>query len=271
MVGIGEKLRKSREAQELSLELISRKTNLKKDFILALEDEDFSQLPTMIHAKGFLKTYVQFLNLNADDILKSFDDLVEQSFRTELASKIRLSSEARPKLTWIDVRNEFFQYLSYSQDKIKFFIVGTIVLIVAYYGLSWGYQTARPFVTSWGGWVSSLWTSSKNAEPSEQANVSEVVDQEVPQTQPVLEQLLLQVDVKKSVWMSLTADGNVLYEGVMQKGMNEIWKAEDEIVIRIGDAKGVDFLLNGQAIEELEEMEQKVSRIRITPKGIEFR
>lgn len=271
MNGIGERLRIAREEQDISLDTISQQTNLKKDFLIALEEDDYQKLPTMIHAKGFLKTYAQFLGLDVDDILSEFSQS-QKSVSMEKQEKIvKLSQEGRPKLTWTEVRNEFIQYLSHSQDKIKFFVIGLLVILVLYYGASFVLGSLGSTVQSVRQWASSLSFKKATTTPSSQEAKASSQDQSPSSTKPLLEKLSLNVSVDRSVWMSLTADGAVLYEGVMPVGMTEAWTADNLIEIKISDAAGVSFELNGDLLDELKDPSQKITRISISKQGIEFK
>ncbi len=72
---LGEILRRAREAQALSLDEVEARTRIRVKFLEALESGDLSALPSTIHAKGFLRNYAQFLNLDADQMVAHFSDL----------------------------------------------------------------------------------------------------------------------------------------------------------------------------------------------------
>jgi len=61
---IGEKLRFEREQKKLSLEEVTKIINIKKEYLLALENNNHQLLPGGIYEKNFLKKYSSFLGLN---------------------------------------------------------------------------------------------------------------------------------------------------------------------------------------------------------------
>ncbi|OED37065.1 hypothetical protein AB834_02215 [PVC group bacterium (ex Bugula neritina AB1)] len=270
MIGVGEKLRDCRQKKEISLEVISDKTNLKKDFILALEEENFSELPTMIHAKGFLKTYSRFLDLDIDDFLISFDELVKENSKEEIKN-IQKSSQVNNKPKWQDIKEDLWDYLFRSKKKVKFIVVGITLFLISYYTFLWVYKNIKPiFVKSYE--TVSGWTKSSPKKSPDNVNVEK--KEIISENSSVIsfeEGLFFRVDVKSSVWVSVRVDGDVLYEGIMAKGMNESWEAEDEILVNVSDLRAINCLLNGKAIEELKNMNKKVSKLKITKNGIEFR
>jgi len=69
---IGEKLRQTRESKKLSLKDVSLETNLAPTFIEALEQEDFDKFPSETYILGFLKTYSEFLKIDADEMIQLY-------------------------------------------------------------------------------------------------------------------------------------------------------------------------------------------------------
>jgi cytoskeletal protein RodZ len=68
-------LRQTREAHALSFEEVEEQTRIRVKFLRALESGDISVLPSVAHAKGFLRNYAQFLHLDANTIVNQFVEL----------------------------------------------------------------------------------------------------------------------------------------------------------------------------------------------------
>ena len=69
---LGEMLREAREAQAFSLQEVEAQTRIRAKFLQAFEQGDISDLPSIAHAKGFLRNYAQFLHLDVDDMIARF-------------------------------------------------------------------------------------------------------------------------------------------------------------------------------------------------------
>lgn len=72
---LGQMLRQAREARALTLEEVEAQTRIRIKYLQALENGDLSILPSVAHARGFLRNYAQFLRLDANAILAQFGEL----------------------------------------------------------------------------------------------------------------------------------------------------------------------------------------------------
>jgi cytoskeletal protein RodZ len=69
---IGERLRTARESRKLSIREIVKETNISPLYIEALEDEDFDKFPSETYIIGFLRSYAEFLKLDANEMIMSY-------------------------------------------------------------------------------------------------------------------------------------------------------------------------------------------------------
>jgi transcriptional regulator with XRE-family HTH domain len=69
---IGEKLRSTREARRLSLKDVAKDTNISVTYIEALENEEFDRFPGETYVTGFMRSYADYLKLDADEIIQHY-------------------------------------------------------------------------------------------------------------------------------------------------------------------------------------------------------
>ncbi len=69
---IGHILREARENKGLTLEDAQSKTRINVRFLSALENGQYSALPTPVHARGFLRNYARFLGLDPQPLLDRY-------------------------------------------------------------------------------------------------------------------------------------------------------------------------------------------------------
>ncbi len=71
-LGIGERLIEAREERGLTLEDAERDTRISRRYLQALEDEAFDIIPAPVYARGFLRSYSQYLGLETARLLARF-------------------------------------------------------------------------------------------------------------------------------------------------------------------------------------------------------
>lgn len=69
---LGNRLRETREARGLTVEDAERDTRISRRYLQALEDEKFETIPAPVYARGFLRSYSQYLGLNPQEMLDLF-------------------------------------------------------------------------------------------------------------------------------------------------------------------------------------------------------
>lgn len=72
MASIGEKLSSAREARKLTRKEVSKETNIPSRYIEALEEEDFDKLPSETYVIGFLRSYAEYLKVDAEEIIQAY-------------------------------------------------------------------------------------------------------------------------------------------------------------------------------------------------------
>src|SRR5215212_7426845 len=63
---IGRYLEQKRKERGLSLEEVEQATKIRKRYLTGLEREDYAMLPDAVYARGFLKTYANYLGLDGE-------------------------------------------------------------------------------------------------------------------------------------------------------------------------------------------------------------
>ena len=72
MFEIGSSLREARLRRGLELSQIERDTRIRSKYLGALEEDRFDVLPGQAYAKGFLRTYADYLGLDAQQFVDEY-------------------------------------------------------------------------------------------------------------------------------------------------------------------------------------------------------
>lgn len=72
MIRIGQRFKEERLRRKLSLEEVAKATKIRANFLAAIENGEYSKLPSSAYATGFVKNYANFLGLPQKETLALF-------------------------------------------------------------------------------------------------------------------------------------------------------------------------------------------------------
>ena len=71
--GDGELYRKIRELVQVSQEDLQHRTKISPEYVIAIENNAFHKLPSLVYVKGFLKSYLEYLGVSkSEPFIKAF-------------------------------------------------------------------------------------------------------------------------------------------------------------------------------------------------------
>jgi len=108
---IGQQLREAREARSLTLEQVAHATHMRVHYLQALESGELSTIPSEAQARGFLRAYADFLNLNAEPLLADLDGgLTNQAAPTPITVPVQT-----PDVSQVDIEDAEAIFLEIGQ------------------------------------------------------------------------------------------------------------------------------------------------------------
>ena len=237
---IGDLLRRERERQNLSIKDIEKATSIRALYIDAIEKGEYKTLPGEVYAKGFVRNYANYLELNANEIVNAFNE--EMHPQEELQESAGSSSveEARQEQSAERNREEYrgpkiTSLESYPMEKKSHgvrnaLMVAAVVFVVAFAAL-----------IAFGG----------DEEPSAPAPRAKTQTQQgQKQTEAAPKPAVDGVEVKLSFtdlcWTEVVVDGKTEFEGTAEKGKVLTLKGKDKVRITAGNAGALHYSLNGK-------------------------
>jgi cytoskeletal protein RodZ len=262
--GIGRLLEHKRKDQGLSLEEVEQATKIRKRYLTGLEREDYAMLPDAVYARGFLKTYANYLGLDGEAFarqLKStrkprrergidYNSRPESDFEQPLMSPSGLSGTRKRKVSTSAVVTLLVALLALAAVIGALYFVGRGVQASKV-----GTPAAPPRQEQQN--VADRERAAENGTAREDdGGVGENAgDKEKPagveQSVPP-DTLQVAIDVKeRPSWILIRADGTTSYEQIAQPGFSQTFEAERELYIKSGDAGAVKVEINGQDVGAL--------------------
>lgn len=224
--GYGEKLKKAREDMGLKISDVYKIIKIDPNYIKAMEEENASVFEKEIYMKLFLKTYARFLKIDYKEILSLFEksnafkkeeiippkiDVATSIVRSETREEKSSGIKSTIEMTISNPRN-----LIIFISSIIFLIVITIIIVVINFN------------------------KNKNNKEMEAKNIYVSPEQQV-------QSLKIVAKAKNDTWMKSRYDDKE-EDFILKKGQTKEWKEIDKIVFLVGNAAGVEFIVNGESI-----------------------
>ena len=123
--------KETREKRGISLTEAAECLKIQKKYLQAIEDKDYSQLPGGVYSVGFLKSYANFLKLDAGKAVKDFEQWLlnpqEESFRAQIEKNLDLDTNSN------DSEEQISKTESYKlSDTEKLIVITSIVALILF-------------------------------------------------------------------------------------------------------------------------------------------
>ena len=249
---VGARLREAREKRGVSLRQIAVKTRISVMSLEALERSDLSRLPGGIFTRAFIRAYAQEVGLDPDRTIQEF--IAELPPEAATATAHTSSVEDGEKLE--SDRKAVATALRLALISLP------IIGLVIYYG-SRSAPVAKPRPSDA---VSESHGASEQPSAATPAAASVAAGPEAAATQAAplpASPLSIELSPKSDCWLSVSADGRQVFEGLMNVGDTRLVTAEKQIALSVGDAGALAYTLNGRAGKPLG-VSGKVVNARIT-------
>ncbi|MFQ6037809.1 MAG: helix-turn-helix domain-containing protein [Candidatus Aminicenantales bacterium] len=241
MASIGQELKRERELRGISLKEIADATKINLRFLRALEEDQLDILPEQFFTRGIIRAYANYLGLDEQDALNTYLEwLQEKETAQEEAIK-------KPKV------EEIFPKTVKRNISILFFLILVLGLAVTAYLLIPGKADKPPAPSSPPPSTAPARTPSVQTPPPP------------AETPPEQEKLVLDLTVHEITWMEIHTDGVLQYTGIKYPGTRLQFRATREIILHLGNAGGVSYMLNGEEGKTLGASGVVRKNIRITP------
>ena len=229
-MSLGSMISQARVDARLSIEDLSASTNIRTSLIREMEANNFSHCGGETYARGHIRNIAQRLGVDPQLFLSAFEAEHMQADRSMQDMLVETNAMKQPE----ESRKVSWKTLS-SISVVSLLIVGLIQIIVSNTSSS---EIPKP-VSS----VTPTATASATPEgsPSGEATLSTGTGVEV----------VISATRAKSWLFVSDASGRTLFSGQISKGTTKTFTTDVSLNFKIGNAGGVDLVVNGKKVDSV--------------------
>jgi cytoskeleton protein RodZ len=262
----GEKLKHEREKRKITLEEISASTKIGTRMLQALEEDKFNQLPGGIFNKGFVRAYSHCVGLDEDQTVAEYLQASGDAppVRTEPGGYEAPGHEDRARENEQNVRR-LEAIADTPPRQLPWGLFAALLLVVALALSLWSHrqrerarQSVRPPPTtataplpSVAGGASSKDRVAGLPGSSSPANSSATTASPTGGSAPAATpgEFTVLIQAREESWVSITADGKTTASELLAVGSERTVRGRKEIIVKGGNAGGLDFRFNGKKLD----------------------
>jgi cytoskeleton protein RodZ len=270
-VSFGEALRQARRARDLSLQDAERDTRIPQRYLAALEDQEYGPLPSTVYARGVLRAYASYLDLDPEPLLEQFRPPRAREERNPIRPAVPLAG-AGSIVSWSTLGSLLLAALA---------LAGMVALGAYLYGqyvaLNDSLQAPEPRSARGGLDVPdplvAPWTPLPRPTPSPLPTAT--MPPEDPAAQAAAEAptpnggtpaatpspaptaaatatprpsaaVTVEARVVERSWLQVWSDGRQVFAETVAPGTTRTFTASDSLQMRVGNAGGVQVVVNGE-------------------------
>lgn len=227
---VGDILRAERERRGLAIRDVEEATSIRALYIQSIEENKYDIIPGEVYLKGFIKTYANFLNLDGNAVVNQYrqEKTPPNVILDDVESNVVENKGLKPQ------NNNKIEFGNIIKQKI---VIGGLA-----FALVCGY------------WMLNLDSSEAPMEqPKQEVKTVVTVPKEVsvPVTAPQSKPIKISLKFEGACWTEVKVDNHNIYEGIPNPGEVLTWDANNDIIIKLGNAGVVDVTHNGNVIGKL--------------------
>jgi cytoskeleton protein RodZ len=301
---LGKYLKNQRESKRISLREVAKATRVREHILKAIEEDQHDLLPPATYVKGFLLAYAKYLRLDPNDVLFRYEGVLKgepagpQSLPLPKPGGRVLPtqpSKPKPKISSAppaeaekkvppapSAKHEKKILLNTKQIWV---VAGVIVasLIVSYFFSPYSSKRLvepiheKPLGDGKPSFTPSPPVSATTFIPEKKPVVKEKQPGVAPSAPvaaatsvPEKKLVSLQLKAVEVTWVSVQADDQAAKEMTFKPGEGVSVQASNQIRMILGNAGGMDLILNGKPLEKFGKSGEVVT-LTLTSQGVEVK
>ncbi|MDH5174120.1 MAG: DUF4115 domain-containing protein, partial [Elusimicrobiota bacterium] len=220
---IGKRLQEARRRKEISLQRVSEETKITKEYLEALEKEEYDVFPAKVYVISFIRSYARYLGLDAEALIHIYKR--EHSGRKD-------KMDLNPEFPIVVSQGGEEESISRGRIAAFRFTKKSLIAFILAIGVIVGAGLLAIF------W---LRVALRQLSPGVEGGTSVSTD--------IAQNISMVAEIDDKTWLRVIGDGVLSFEGTLFPGENRKWVAKDGMNVRIGNVDGVRLYVNGEKVD----------------------
>ena len=265
MTSIGERLRRQRLQNRISLETVSLETKIGVRLLEAIEAEQFEKLPGGVFRRSFVLQYAHALGIDPEEIAAELKQLNQFDEPPPLPTPDMIRD--RETLTgsgfalWSD-----WNGMGGSTIGSLLAAVGVMMACALFYSWWQRPRETRPPVRTE---VRTEAAAVKTPEPPPSAPMQSAPETPKPALAVESAPVRVSLSADEATWISVSSDGKNIFANALQPHETKVVEASEKVRLLIGNAGGLEISLNGKSIGPIGPRGQ-IRVVEFTPEGFQI-
>jgi len=243
---LGDILREEREKQNLTIKDVEQETSIRGLYISSIEKGEYDALPGEVYLKGFIKSYANYLKLDANAILdKYYEEKAISSDVADMQPEAKIINndpvkeyEKSRKTTDNYLRDDFKERVEKSRRTQKI-IMGAVTAVIVLGGAYFAFSSDD---------VKEQETTSQTKSAQTMAAKTEKVETPASVPEKKYDDVEIVANFSDKCWTKVVVDDRTVFEGTSKSGESLSWKGKNKIIITAGNAGAIELVYNGKNI-----------------------
>ncbi len=244
---IGASLKEARTKKSVSLDDVHAKIKIHPRVLQLLEEDKFEKLPSPLFAKSFLKSYAEFLELNTDSLLEIYDR--EKQKEPDQVLFLRPADPTAKHKANTKIETKRIGGIALAILALLLFLSGVPQKAIGAWAMKMkpSKSATSKAIKKDNDKKDAAALLPKAQQDVEAKNEGEWLNSVKLGNFPQISKkapLDLEIRALDAVWVHITGDGAVLFQGILKKGVSGKYIAKDMIEVWTGNAANMSLSLN---------------------------